>query len=73
MEWIEKSTMHTMVDYMRAGLNISSIMCIDFTGSNGPMDDPDSLHYIDPEGIKMNPYQSVIEKVGAIIESYDND
>lgn len=70
---IQNNRIYKMVDYIRAGLNISSVVCIDFTGSNGDHKDPSSLHYIDPERLVKNPYISVIEKVGEIIVGYDKD
>ena len=33
---------HSFLDYLRGGLNISAIVCIDFTGSNGDPSMPNS-------------------------------
>ena len=46
---------------------------IDFTGSNGPVTDPSSLHFIHPTGSVLNQYQQTILSVGKIIEDYDSD
>ena len=32
-----------------------------------------SLHYIDPAGIDLNPYQKVIKVMGATLEQFDDD
>lgn len=57
---------------MTGGCEISLIVAIDFTGSNGDPTQPNSLHYIDPTG-RMNQYQEVIASVGHILEQYDSD
>ena len=49
------------------------IVAIDFTGSNGDPAMPDSLHYIDPTGERLNPYQHCITAVGTVLEAYDTD
>ena len=51
-DWKEKGTLvlnnikfepnYTFSDYLRGGLNISTIVCIDFTGSNGDPNLPNS-------------------------------
>lgn len=48
-------------------------MAIDFTASNGAISTPDSLHYIDPRGHRLNQYQEAIRAVGAILQEYDHD
>jgi len=45
---IQKSRLYQFTDYLRGGLNISTIISIDFTGSNGDPRTPSSLHYINP-------------------------
>ena len=59
-------------DYLRGGLQLNFILAIDFTGSNGVPQNPDSLHAIHADG-KFNQYQQAIEKVGEIILNYDYD
>lgn len=54
------------------------VVAIDFTGSNGDPNLPDSLHYIDPlvdtKGFqKLNPYQQAITSVGRVLGPYDSD
>jgi hypothetical protein len=63
---------YTLTDYLRSGLKISTVMALDFTGSNLNYKDPNSLHHIDTTG-KFNPYQKVIIGVGNILEYYDDD
>lgn len=36
------------VDYLKGGMNISIITCVDFTGSNGIPSHPSSLHFLNP-------------------------
>lgn len=67
---ISKNDFYSIVDYMKAGLNISLSIAIDFTGSNLPCTNPRSLHYLSSS---LNPYQLVIEKVGAILEDFDSE
>ncbi len=63
---------YSMLDYLRGGCEISMICCIDFTASNGPASDFNSLHFMDPSG-RPNEYQSAISAVGSILEEYDYD
>eukprot|EP00475_Leptophrys_vorax_P025032 TRINITY_DN3488_c0_g1_i1.p1 TRINITY_DN3488_c0_g1~~TRINITY_DN3488_c0_g1_i1.p1 ORF type:complete len:537 (+),score=105.88 TRINITY_DN3488_c0_g1_i1:33-1643(+) len=60
------------LEYVRHGCEISLMVAIDFTGSNGNPSFPGSLHYIDPKG-KLNDYQAAIETVGNILAEYDSD
>jgi len=62
------------VDYVAAGSEISLMLGIDFTSSNGPdyLRDSKSLHYMVGDG--LNPYQEAITSVvGEVLESYDTD
>lgn len=62
----------TFLDYLRGGMQVSLIVCIDFTGSNGDPRDPTSLHYRNPSG-EFNQYETVISSVGSIVAEYDSD
>jgi hypothetical protein len=64
---------NTFPAYIQGGCEISLIVGIDFTYSNGDPKNTSSLHYIDPQGIKQNPYQKAILAVGKILEEYDTD
>ena len=44
-----------------------------WTASNGDPQSSDSLHHIDPTGLRPNQYQRAIDAVGNIIEDYDSD
>ena len=57
------------MDYLGNGWQINCAFAIDYTGSNGPPDEEDSLHFIGPS----NQYEDVIKNVGGIIEPYDSD
>ena len=62
----------TLVDYIAGGLEISLMMAIDFTGSNGDPATPSSLHFHNSvPGAHMNEYQHVISSVGSVVETYD--
>ena len=44
-------------------------LAIDYSISNGEVDDPSSLHYVDPENPDLqNPYEQAIRKIGEIME-----
>lgn len=71
----EHFTLHVIpefFDYLRGGLQLNFLLAIDFTGSNGIPQKPDSLHAIKPDG-SLNQYQEAIQKVGEIILNYDYD
>lgn len=44
-------------------------VAIDYTASNGEIDDPDCLHFMGPQ----NQYEAAINMVGGIVEPYDYD
>ncbi|EPZ33376.1 Copine domain-containing protein [Rozella allomycis CSF55] len=67
----EMFTLHSFVDYLRSGWEISTAYAIDFTASNGPPNAPNSLHYI--YGNFENDYARAITAVGEIISNYDRD
>ena len=47
-------------------------VCVDFTYSNKPPNNPESLHYIGDEE-NDNPYIQAIKSVGKILLHYDHD
>lgn len=56
------------------GCEISLVVAIDFTGSNGDPMSPTSLHHIDRSGTgRLNQYQQAILAVGTVLEEYDTD
>jgi len=60
---------YTFLDYLYGGHELSVIVAIDFTGSNGDPHEPTSLHYNNPPN--LNEYEHAITAVGTIIEPYD--
>ncbi|KAM9839448.1 copine-3-like isoform 2-T2 [Aulostomus maculatus] len=62
---------YTFLDYIFGGCQINFTIAIDFTGSNGDPNSPQSLHYINPHG--YNEYLSAIWAVGNVIQDYDSD
>lgn len=61
-----------MTDYISSGLQINVGMAVDFTTSNGNLNDPNGLHFLDPSG-KNNQYQEAITQVGKALIPYDTD
>jgi len=61
----------TFLDYVLGGCEISLIIGIDFTKSNGLPTDPESLHFISND--KPNEYIQAITAVGEILQYYDSD
>ena len=77
----ERVDPHTFLDYILNGLEMSLIIAVDFTGSNGDASSPSSLHYIDLRNfihkmtlnVEKNQYLQAITSVGQILENYDSD
>ena len=67
---IESIKNYAFLDYIRGGMQINLAIGIDFTGSNGKVTDPNSLHYI---GSKSNSYEIAIQSCGNILAYYDYD
>ena len=61
----------TFQEYLRGGLEISLMVAIDFTASNGDPKDATSLHHVDPR--RLNAYQQALMQVGTVLEPYDAD
>lgn len=59
----------SIVHRLDHGLNISAVVAIDFTGSNGDPKLPHSLHYLAGD----NQYRNAIDGIIPIISQYDND
>lgn len=57
-----------MVDYITGGCEISLMVAVDFTISNGPPYESSSLHF--RSGKSPNEYQQAILKIGGIVENY---
>jgi len=64
----------TFTDYIMGGCEVSLMVAIDFTGSNGDPSTSDSLHYINRANpAQMNQYQTAISAIGSVVEKYDTD
>ena len=59
------------MDYITGGCEISLVVAIDFTASNGEPTDPSSLHFRNPN--YPNEYMQAISAVGSVVEPYDSD
>jgi hypothetical protein len=63
----------TFLDFVTSGLDFRLITAIDFTGSNGPPADPNSLHhlrYLPNDPRPTNQYIDVIRSIGGILSDY---
>lgn len=60
----------SFTDYIMGGLELSMMVAIDFTASNGDINYSQSLHYL-RDG--KNQYQEAIQAIGNVIEHYDAD
>lgn len=61
----------TFTELLKKGLQISMVVGIDFTGSNGNPNEPSSLHYFG--GSEPNSYERAIRSCGNILAYYDSD
>jgi hypothetical protein len=61
----------TFLDFIMSGTQISLMVGIDFTASNGTLNDPSSLHALKKD--EYNDYQKAIISVGNILNFYDSD
>ena len=64
---------HTVLDFLRGGMEINVVVAIDYTGSNGNPSMPGTLHYIDPTGRTLNQYERAIMSVMTTLQDYDHD
>jgi hypothetical protein len=65
------SRIPSFFDYLAGGMSLSFQVAIDFTASNGPVEQRSSLHYHRMD--HPSPYASALSAVGGIIEFYDKD
>ena len=59
----------SFIDYIKNGVTIKLNIGIDFTASNNPPNDPNSLHYL--YGNVMNDYEQAISQCGITVAYYD--
>jgi len=63
----------TFTEFLRGGMEVSLMVAIDFTASNGDPKDKASLHHIPEDARFFNAYQHAIVNVGSVLEPYDSD
>ncbi|KPA85390.1 copine i-like protein [Leptomonas pyrrhocoris] len=62
---------YDFLEYLQAGMEINIAFSIDFTGSNGPPNDPRSLHFYNPQ--RPNNYIRAMLAVSDVVQEYDSD
>ncbi|GAB0495822.1 hypothetical protein MMPV_007129 [Pyropia vietnamensis] len=65
------SSSASFLDYIMGGCEVSLVVGIDFTASNGDPSSPGTLHYTDRR--RPNEYELAIRAVGDILALYDTD
>ncbi|KAI6172655.1 C2 domain protein [Aphelenchoides besseyi] len=60
---------HTFIEFAAGGLQLEFAVCVDLTDSNGPVYNPDSLHYLGPYPTQ---YELAIRAVLEICEHYNH-
>jgi hypothetical protein len=71
LESLTQIIVPSFVDYLRGNLQLNLITAIDFTGSNGYSQNPQSLHYLHPN--LFNQYQNAMKSIWSVLEPYDYD
>lgn len=71
-EIVEPSFLDTLKS---SNLDMSLVVAIDFTQSNGEPNSPKSLHYQPDHGMSSgpNPYEAAIQSVGNLLSAYSSD
>ena len=78
VDQFEKQVTFNLAQFLQGGLKISTITCIDYTGSNGAYNRSTSLHYLPDEGRMAggrykNLYQQALEGIFSILTNYSED
>ena len=60
--------LHTFFEFLNGGMQMLFEIGIDFTQSNGVINDSSSKHFIDP--VRLNEYQIAIKSIGEIMQAY---
>ncbi|KAL9649914.1 hypothetical protein ABK040_011387 [Willaertia magna] len=71
VDYVGVQKVNSFLDYVRGGYDISLVVAIDFTASNGDPTQPSSLHFRSQN--QLNDYQKAILGVGEILNYYDKD
>jgi hypothetical protein len=66
---LQITKVYSFLDYVIGGCEISLIVAVDFTASNGHPASANSLHYVQSNG--YNQYQSALHSVSEILLNYD--
>ena len=61
----------SFLELLNKGLQISMVVGVDFTASNGDVSNPSSKHYF--QGREPNQYERAIRSCGSILAYYDHD
>eukprot|EP00929_Paragymnodinium_shiwhaense_P120276 TRINITY_DN92204_c0_g1_i1.p1 TRINITY_DN92204_c0_g1~~TRINITY_DN92204_c0_g1_i1.p1 ORF type:complete len:1332 (+),score=372.34 TRINITY_DN92204_c0_g1_i1:198-4193(+) len=73
MEMVGVERRYSFFDFVRGGLGLRFMCCIDFTCSSGDVQDKNSLHYRAPDTQALNAYENVVKAVGDVLGHYDHD
>lgn len=71
LEFINLEEKYSFLDYIFGGCEVSLVIGIDFTASNGNINSPNSLHFFTED--QPNEYMQAIQAVGSILQYYDSD
>jgi len=71
-EGLRLEEMPSFLDYIRGGIQIATVVAIDFTQSNGEPYNPSSLHAMNRDG-SLNEYQRALRGISDILLDYDSD
>lgn len=61
----------TFTQFLQAGTELNFVVAVDFTASNGDVNDASSLHYCRPGS--MNQYEQGMQQAGEVLSQYDTD
>lgn len=64
--------MPSFISYLQGGLRLDFVVAVDFTASNKPVDNPQSLHYMDNPNQPSQYYQA-LHAVGTVLADYLSD
>jgi len=70
LERFNVSTEYSMVDFIQAGATINVVHCVDCTGSNGPINERNSLHHLNAG---LTPYEWCMQGTNNVLGEYDSD
>jgi len=68
---VDMVKVYDFLEYIAGGCQISLMIAVDFTASNGNPQVPNSLHFLNPNG--YNQYEAALYSVAEILLNYDSD